>query len=527
MAVQCQLRRHQGSMRWARVLATVAALGWGGWVAMLSAAPTAGALPRQTAPSSGEPTNTTPDESPADKRPENKSAPTSGEPRTGPSGSDTTPDPNPGSGAPSSGDPKADNGGHPPAAPNSTSAPEPPPPAWPGADRQIDDEPLRAAAASTGLLSPALASFGVTEGPDAGVDHVRSAALSVAAVTRATQRKIEAFDLWALGEEQALSRRAALELGALDERHTHHRVVLEHRVRTELARLRAEVESMKRRAHPPTGPVSPQVTREFRLLRDEMGAAESRLAGAVAWARVGHASARVDADQRRQMEDRELRAQIALEQSSVQAEGDQARSSARGELLAQQQVLVESRLSESVPGTGFDLVLLDAFYRAAAAEAECGIRWSVIAAISRIESWHGTYGGGEVDTFGRTTRQIVGPPLDGRGPVALIRDSENGRLDGDAVYDRAVGPMQFIPTSWNIYGADGDEDGISDPNDYHDAARAAAAHLCRSAGGEVNSEETMARAVKGYNRSEDYRANVRLWTTIYDHALVLDQTMLT
>ena len=45
--------------------------------------------------------------------------------------------------------------------------------------------------------------------------------------------------------------------------------------------------------------------------------------------------------------------------------------------------------------------------------------------------------------------------------------------------------MQFIPSTWMIYGADGNGDGIKDPFNIFDAALAAANYLC-DAGGDLS-----------------------------------------
>ena len=63
---------------------------------------------------------------------------------------------------------------------------------------------------------------------------------------------------------------------------------------------------------------------------------------------------------------------------------------------------------------------------------------------------------------GYGTRPIYGLPLDGRDGVALIRDTDGGKLDGDPNFDRAVGPMQFIPSTWAAYGLGGN---IHSPSD--------------------------------------------------------------
>ena len=112
-------------------------------------------------------------------------------------------------------------------------------------------------------------------------------------------------------------------------------------------------------------------------------------------------------------------------------------------------------------------------------DPECGIRWTLLAAIGRVESNHGRFGGAQLRDDGYGTRPIRGIPLDGRPDVALIRDTDGGRLDGDTTYDRAVGPMQFIPSTWQSVGVDADGDGRRDPNNIFDAAQGAAVYLCR------------------------------------------------
>src|SRR5687767_9098537 len=64
---------------------------------------------------------------------------------------------------------------------------------------------------------------------------------------------------------------------------------------------------------------------------------------------------------------------------------------------------------------------------------------------------------------------------------ASIVDTDGGVLDGDARWDRAVGPMRFIPSTWQLVGRDGNGDGIADPFSIDDAALSAAAYLCARA----------------------------------------------
>ena len=103
----------------------------------------------------------------------------------------------------------------------------------------------------------------------------------------------------------------------------------------------------------------------------------------------------------------------------------------------------------------------------------------MLAGIGRIESNHGLFGGSvtRFSAAGTVSPRITGPPLDGNG-VASIADSDGGRWDGDVTWDRAVGPMQFIPTTWRSLGRDGNGDRIADPNNLFDAAVSAAGYLC-------------------------------------------------
>ena len=140
------------------------------------------------------------------------------------------------------------------------------------------------------------------------------------------------------------------------------------------------------------------------------------------------------------------------------------------------------------------------------APASCGITWALVAAIGRVESDHGRFGGATLHTDGTSTPKIIGIALDGT-TSALIRDTDHGRLDGDTVYDRAVGPMQFIPSTWAIYGVDGNGDRVADPFNIFDAAATTARYLCAAAG-EVRSAQGMTRAISAYNHSDAYVAAV-------------------
>jgi membrane-bound lytic murein transglycosylase B len=165
-----------------------------------------------------------------------------------------------------------------------------------------------------------------------------------------------------------------------------------------------------------------------------------------------------------------------------------------------------ARLEADVAGLGLPLVALHAYWRASEL-APCQIPWWVIAGIGRVESGHGSAHGSSLTAEGDTTVHILGIPLDGRPGVAAIADTDGGRLDDDAQWDRAVGPMQFIPGTWNRWAADGNADLKSDPHNIYDAAGAAARYLCYSRG-DLLTEPAIRGALMAYNRSVPYGTKV-------------------
>lgn len=139
-----------------------------------------------------------------------------------------------------------------------------------------------------------------------------------------------------------------------------------------------------------------------------------------------------------------------------------------------------------------------------------GLPWTVIAGISKVESDHGRFGGAVLGSDGVIQPSIVGIPLDGGNGTARIADTDDGRWDGDSVWDRAVGPFQFIPGSWRLFGGDGDGDGVADPNNVFDAVPALRRHVCPD--GQIVDIDA---AVFSYNRSHAYVDVVLDWAVRY------------
>ena len=142
----------------------------------------------------------------------------------------------------------------------------------------------------------------------------------------------------------------------------------------------------------------------------------------------------------------------------------------------------------------------------AASTPGCGITWQLLAGIGKIESGHA--GGGNTDADGTTLSAILGPALDGTLPGnEIIRAADN-------TFVRAVGPMQFLPSTWAHYAADGNADGVADPDNVFDAALGAAEYLC-SGGLDLRDPDAELRAVLRYNNSTKYAADVLGWAASY------------
>jgi hypothetical protein len=93
-----------------------------------------------------------------------------------------------------------------------------------------------------------------------------------------------------------------------------------------------------------------------------------------------------------------------------------------------------------------------------------GLSWTVLAAIGQIESGHG---------------RNMGPSSAG-----------------------ALGPMQFLPSTWAWAGVDGDGDGRADVMSPYDAVPAASLYLCRAGAGRGG--RALYAAIYSYNHADWY-----------------------
>ena len=173
---------------------------------------------------------------------------------------------------------------------------------------------------------------------------------------------------------------------------------------------------------------------------------------------------------------------------------------------------------------GIPAAALSAYQRAEAvinsADKACNLSWQLIAAIGRVESDHGRYAGNALNAKGVATPGIYGIALNGKNNTSLIGDTDAGQYDNDTTYDRAVGPMQFIPSTWSVVGVDADSDGVRNPQDIDDAALATAVYLC-SGTDDLSTLSGQRTSVYRYNHSEAY---VDLVLSVADNYLAGDFT---
>jgi hypothetical protein len=137
-------------------------------------------------------------------------------------------------------------------------------------------------------------------------------------------------------------------------------------------------------------------------------------------------------------------------------------------------------------------VLLAAYQQAAGRVASCHLRWPVLAGIGKVESNHAR--GGQVDARGTVTEPILGPEL------------------ADGVH--ALGPMQFLPSTWSKWGVDANRDGTADPQNVWDATASAADYLC-AGGRDLALNGDLVNAILSYNHDGAYLADVFQWITAY------------
>jgi membrane-bound lytic murein transglycosylase B len=177
---------------------------------------------------------------------------------------------------------------------------------------------------------------------------------------------------------------------------------------------------------------------------------------------------------------------------------------------------------ELVPllGGRMPMVAFEAYQAASSAapriRESCAVDWTVLAGIAQVESRHGRIDDDhDVAPDGDVVPPIRGRPLNGTRGTQTIVDTDDGELDGDAEWDRAMGPLQFIPTTWQELGRDGNDDGTADPDNLFDASLTAVAHLCLREPGDYTDRGQLRRSLIAYNASGRYADDVLAWIDRY------------
>lgn len=147
-----------------------------------------------------------------------------------------------------------------------------------------------------------------------------------------------------------------------------------------------------------------------------------------------------------------------------------------------------------------------------------GMRWPILAGIAKVESNHAV--GRTITAGGDIRPKIYGVLLNGSGQggnTTAVPDTDNGTWDGTSQGERAVGPFQFMPSTWESVGKDAGGDHIADPHNADDAALGAAVYLCGD-DRDLTKRAQLKTAIWQYNHSAAYVADVLGWIDQYTAA---------
>src|SRR5699024_1124600 len=138
---------------------------------------------------------------------------------------------------------------------------------------------------------------------------------------------------------------------------------------------------------------------------------------------------------------------------------------------------------------------------------ECNLGWNTLAGIGSLETSHASIDDSGHNALGVAEPSITGPLLDGSEGVMEVEDTDAGEYDDDEQWDRAVGPMQFLPETWETHAVDGNLDGEMDPQQIDDAVLTAGVYLCEHAE-DLTDDDEWVSAVITYNQSLEYARDV-------------------
>ncbi|MEV2234994.1 NlpC/P60 family protein [Streptomyces phaeochromogenes] len=144
-----------------------------------------------------------------------------------------------------------------------------------------------------------------------------------------------------------------------------------------------------------------------------------------------------------------------------------------------------------------------------------GMRWPILAGIAKVESNHAV--GRNIADNGDIRPKIYGVLLNGSGVggnTSVIPDTDGGKWDSRSQGERAVGPFQFLPSTWEGVWKHSGGAKAADPHNADYAALGATIYLCGN-DRDLTKRAQLKAAIWQYNQSGEYVANVLGWIDQY------------
>ncbi len=129
--------------------------------------------------------------------------------------------------------------------------------------------------------------------------------------------------------------------------------------------------------------------------------------------------------------------------------------------------------------------------------------WTLLAGIAKLDSDHGRVNGTILDPTGSATPPLVWPAIG-------HDDADSGPPGGAATTNTYLGPLRFSPAAWQQLSADGNDDGVADPQNIHDATAALAQQICTADPG-----EDLEAAAARHLRTPEEASQAAAWSRRY------------
>ena len=166
-----------------------------------------------------------------------------------------------------------------------------------------------------------------------------------------------------------------------------------------------------------------------------------------------------------------------------------------------------ARILATSSANGIPSSALAAYQRAEtvinSADKACNLTWQLVAAIGRVESNHGRFGGNALDDQGVAQPGIFGKALNGKSNTSVIRDTDAGQLDSDTPTTARSARCSSSPRPGRSSASTPTTTAQRNPQDIDDAALATAVYLC-SGDDDLSTVAGQRAAVYRYNHSTSY-----------------------